>query len=176
MKDESQKSISASNSDKDSWDYESPAADDQATENLQEAQKATAEEETKAADSPMKEQDAGDFDKTNWVPLHLRRPEDEFLDLSTIEPVRTEQLAEDGSLELLTTTEGSGSLPEAGDTIYYKHQTRFDNGQLVDFEEKRKCVDMVIIDHARYLTYLNQSFKVMRLGQTAWLKIGAAQH
>ena len=27
---------------------------------------------------------------------------------------------------------------EAHDIVYYTHETRFDNGQLVDFEEKRK--------------------------------------
>ena len=27
---------------------------------------------------------------------------------------------------------------EEADIVYYTHETRFDNGQLVDFEEKRK--------------------------------------
>lgn len=81
-------------------------------------------------------------------------------------------MAEDGSLEILTTVEGSGSMPEAGDTVYYKHQTRFDNGQLVNFDERRRVTDMLVIDKKGYHPYLNECFKTMRRGQTAWLKIG----
>jgi hypothetical protein len=28
---------------------------------------------------------------------------------------------------------------EHADSVYYTHETRYDNGQLVDFEEKRKA-------------------------------------
>lgn len=62
----------------------------------------------------------------NWIPPELRKPEDEFHDLTTIVPLRTEVI--DESLDYLTTVEGKGSLPEPGDTIYYKHATRYDNG------------------------------------------------
>ena len=68
------------------------------------------------------------------------------------------------SLEILTLQEGSGSLAEPGDTIYYRHQTRFDNGQLVNYDERRKVEDMIIIDHPRYLSYLNKCLKVMLRG------------
>eukprot|EP00355_Strombidium_rassoulzadegani_P006948 CAMPEP_0168620602 /NCGR_PEP_ID=MMETSP0449_2-20121227/7233_1 /TAXON_ID=1082188 /ORGANISM="Strombidium rassoulzadegani, Strain ras09" /LENGTH=48 /DNA_ID= /DNA_START= /DNA_END= /DNA_ORIENTATION= len=27
---------------------------------------------------------------------------------------------------------------QEGDTVYYTHETRYDNGQLVDFNEKRR--------------------------------------
>ena len=64
----------------------------------------------------------------------------------------------------MTITEGSGSLPEPGDTLYYKHQTRFDNGQLVFFDERRKVTDMLTIDNPKFLTYLNLSMKTMRRG------------
>ena len=106
----------------------------------------------------------------------MRKPEDEFFDLSSIEPLRSDQLMDDGSLEMMTTAEGHGSAPEPGDTIYYKHQTRFDNGLLVDFDERRKVVDKVVIDDPKFHAYLNTSFKVMRRGQTAWLKIGESLH
>jgi len=84
----------------------------------------------------------------NWVPPELRKPEDEFVDLTSISPLHT--VAFDSELELLTTVEGSGSLPEPGDTVYYKHSTRFDNGQLVNFDERRRVVDMVVIDNRKY--------------------------
>ena len=57
----------------------------------------------------------------NWIPPELRVPEDEFFDLDSIEPLRSETVAGDGELEMLTIVEGSGSLPEPGDVVYYKH-------------------------------------------------------
>ena len=68
------------------------------------------------------------YGHVNWVPPELRVPDDEFFDLSSIVPIRTESHAEDDSLEVLITEEGTGSVPEAGDTVYYKHSTRFSNG------------------------------------------------
>ena len=112
----------------------------------------------------------------NWIPPHLRKPEDEFFDLGTIVPIRSEHLDPDGSLEILTLEEGAGCLPEPWDTVYYKHQTRFDNGQLVNFDERRKVVDMCVIDSPKYHAFINSCFKVMRRGQVAWLKVGEPQH
>ena len=57
----------------------------------------------------------------NWIPPSLRRPEDEFIDMSLIKPIRVEDLYEDGSLQILTEIEGNGDLVEASDTVYYKH-------------------------------------------------------
>ena len=57
-----------------------------------------------------------------------RRPVDEFFDLSTIEPIRTENVFEDGSVQILTLEEGKGSYTDDVDTVQYKHATRFDNG------------------------------------------------
>ena len=57
----------------------------------------------------------------NWIPPELRVPEDEFFDLESIEPLRSEMVAGDGDLEMLTEIEGSGSFPEPGDVVYYKH-------------------------------------------------------
>ena len=112
----------------------------------------------------------------NWVPPELRKPEDEFFDLESIEPLGTETLDSEGNLEMLTIVEGAGTFPEPGDVVYYKHQTRFSNGQLVDFDERRKVTDMHTIDNLRYHAYLNECFKKMRRGQTAWIKVGAAWH
>ena len=64
----------------------------------------------------------------NWIPPSDRRPDDEFYDINLIQPIRIEELEEDGSLQILTEIEGTGDLVEDTDTIYYKHSTRFDNG------------------------------------------------
>jgi len=73
--------------------------------------------------------------------LGPRRPADEFFDLSTINAIRTEDLYGDGSVLILTEVEGRGSFAEDADTVQYKHETRFDNGQLVDLNEKRKVAE-----------------------------------
>ena len=85
-----------------------------------------------------------------------------------------ENLAEDGSLQLITEIEGSGDLVEETDTIYYKHTTRFDNGLLVDLAEKRRVADRFLINDKQKLDYLRNTFLRMKKGQQAWLKIGEA--
>lgn len=110
----------------------------------------------------------------NWIPPELRVPEDEFCDLNQIELLHTVEI--DESLCIQTVCEGKGSLPEPGDTIYYKHSTRFDNGQLCNFDERRRVVDLLIVDNPRYHQYLNICFKQMRRGQTAWIRVGENWH
>ena len=117
-----------------------------------------------------------EVEHVNWVPPELRKPEDEFFDLQSIQPIRTETLDSDANLEMLTIVEGTGSCPEPGDTVYYKHQTRFSNGQLVDFNERRKVTDMHTIDNPRFHAFLNACFKKMQRGQIAWIKIGEPWH
>lgn len=112
----------------------------------------------------------------NWIPPELRKPEDEFFDLTSIEPLHMQVICPEGGLEMLTIVEGSGSHPEPGDVVYYKHQTRFSNGQLVEFDERRKVTDMHTIDSPKYHAFLNVCFKTMRRGQIAWIKIGEFWH
>ena len=107
----------------------------------------------------------------NWIPPSQRRPEDEFFELESVVPIRVEQVG-DESLQILTLVEGKGQLAEPSDTIYYKHQTRFDNGQLVDIAEKRRVADRFIIADKQRLDFLKNSFLKMRKGQVAWLKVG----
>ena len=71
-------------------------------------------------------------------PPAKRRPDDEFFDLKSIVPLRTERVNDDGSIEIIVVEEGFGNLIEATDTVYYKHEHRFDNGQLTDLNEPRK--------------------------------------
>ena len=73
----------------------------------------------------------------------------EFFDLETINAIKTQDIYEDGSVLILTEVEGKGSFAEDTDTIQYKHETRFDNGQLVDLNEKRKVADNFIMDDER---------------------------
>ena len=60
----------------------------------------------------------------------------------------------DGSVQIITEVEGKGSFAEDTDTVQYRHETRFDNGQLVDLNEKRKVADNFIMDDERSFPYL----------------------
>ena len=44
----------------------------------------------------------------------------------------------DGSIIKLVVQEGKGAVVDMDDVVYYLHETRFDNGQLVDLQEMRK--------------------------------------
>ena len=81
-----------------------------------------------------------------WVPPGKRRPEDEFFDMTTISPLRSEIVNEDGSVEIIVVEEGNGNIIEETDTVYYRHEHRFDNGQLVDLNETRKVADKLVMN------------------------------
>ena len=100
-----------------------------------------------------------------------RRPVDEFYDLKTIVAVKEQDVYGDGSVTIYTEVEGAGSFAEETDTVQYRHETRFDNGQLVDLNEKRKVADNFLMDDERSFTYLRDCFKIMQRGQIAFLKI-----
>ena len=85
-----------------------------------------AQDRTEASPEEAKTTDPPRVHHPNWIPPELRVPEDEFCDLNQIELLHTVEI--DESLCIQTVCEGKGSLPEPGDTIYYKHSTRFDNG------------------------------------------------
>ena len=48
--------------------------------------------------------------------------------MKLIKPIRTEDITEDGSIHVITEVEGIGNFVDEADTVYYKHETRFDNG------------------------------------------------
>lgn len=80
------------------------------------------------------------------MPQSDKRPIDEFHDLTSIEtecieePVDITQEQDGGIIKYLMKPSTSKFMRtcEEADIVYYTHETRFDNGQLVDFEEKRK--------------------------------------
>jgi len=113
---------------------------------------------------------------TEWVPPPKRRPDDEFFDLKTIVPLRIEKVNEDGSIEIIVVEEGTGSLIEETDTVYYRHEHRFDNGQLVDLNETRKVDAKLVMNDGAVLPFLRISFIRMRRGQVSFIKLGRSVH
>ena len=80
----------------------------------------------------------------NFVPASEKRPLDEFFDLSVLESIEPIDISseKDGQLLKYITKEGTSKfnrLIEEADIVHYMHETRFDNGQLCDFDEKRKA-------------------------------------
>lgn len=57
-------------------------------------------------------------------------------------------------MQILTLEEGKGSFTDDCDVVQYKHATRFDNGQLVDLNEKRKIADNFSMDDERSFSFL----------------------
>lgn len=76
----------------------------------------------------------------------------------------------------IITQQGQGSCVSAEDTVYYKHETRFDNGQLVDLGERRKVADKFIMSDERYHEFLRHAFFTMRKGEICFVKIGPSAH
>lgn len=65
---------------------------------------------------------------STWVPPEKRRPDDEYFDLKSIVVVRTSDVQNDGSIIKLVIQEGVGAFVDPEDIVYYRHETRFDNG------------------------------------------------
>jgi hypothetical protein len=109
----------------------------------------------------------------------MRRPDDEFFDLKELTIMRTENVpqtvSEDkDSLVKLVELEGYGALIEETDTVRYQHETRFDNGQIVDLDERRKTVDKFVMNDSRFHDFIKAAFLTMKKGEIAWLKLDEA--
>ena len=57
--------------------------------------------------------------------------------------------------------EGKGEPIEEKDIVFYKHETRYNNGQLVDFSEKRKVADKFDMGDVMYHDYYKMAMKTM---------------
>jgi len=65
---------------------------------------------------------------------------------------------------------------EEADIVYYTCETRFDNGQLVDFNEKRKAKNKFDMSDQRYHEHLRKAFNTMRKGEVVWIKYSPKYH
>jgi hypothetical protein len=72
--------------------------------------------------------------------------------------------------------EGKGSCISPTDDVYYRHETRFSTGQLVDFAEKRKAIEKFEMGDIRYHDFYKTVMRTMRKGETAWIKFSKDYH
>ena len=83
------------------------------------------------------------------MPTQDKRPVDEFYEVDLIESLCVEppvdiSVNKNGELIKYTVKATSSQFNrcvEPNDVVQYLHETRFQNGQLVDFEERRKAKD-----------------------------------
>lgn len=136
----------------------------------------------------------------NYIPPEKRRPPDEFFDLVTM---RREALAvyivnKDSTLVLLregpadstlqdeplpegetikfVLAKGFGTLIKNTDDVYYKHETRHDNGQLVDFSERRKVDEKFEMKNPCYHEHYKMVMRSMQRGETVYIRYPKACH
>ncbi|CDW86323.1 peptidyl-prolyl cis-trans isomerase fkbp6-like [Stylonychia lemnae] len=112
----------------------------------------------------------------NFVPTEQKRPIDEFFDLKSISPIREERIPENNEIVKYVIEDGKGSFIGLQDEVFYKHETRFDNGQLVDFSEKRNAIDKFVMSDSRFHDFYKLIFKTMRKGEIAWGKFPKSSH
>ena len=105
-----------------------------------------------------------------WIPPELRRPEDEHFDLKSLDVLREQEVCE--SVTKLVLEEGRGHPPNIEDIVYYKHETRFDNGQLVDIDERRKVADKCPMSDPGFHDFLKATFVTMLKGEVCYLRVG----
>ncbi len=76
----------------------------------------------------------------------------------------------------LVLVEGQGAPPSLEDTVYYRHETRFDNGQLVDIDERRKVADKCQMSDNSFHDFLRTTLLTMTKGEIAYLRIKEETH
>ena len=65
---------------------------------------------------------------------------------------------------------------EEADTVHYFHETRYENGQLVDLDEKRKVKDKFEMDNLQQHEHIRRAFFTMKKGEISWIRIGTKYH
>jgi hypothetical protein len=56
------------------------------------------------------------------------------------------------------------------------HQTRYENGQLVDHDERRRVTERYEMSNLQLHEHLRKAFFTMKKGEVVWLKIGPKHH
>ena len=69
---------------------------------------------------------------------------------------------------MTATTSQYGRRIEPDDFVGYKCETRFSNGQLVDFDERRKQVQKFEMGSPQYIAHKRRAFETMCAGEVAW--------
>ena len=116
----------------------------------------------------------------NYVDPKDKRPDDEFFDLQMMQNEALEQVVYDGGamtkIVIEPATFPTHRIVQDSDFVYYIHETRYDNGQLVNLMERRRQVDKFEMSDRGKLEHLRSAFKTMRKGEIAWFKFTPELH
>jgi FKBP-type peptidyl-prolyl cis-trans isomerase len=82
----------------------------------------------------------------------------------------------DGSIQILVIEEGTGAPVDPEDTVFYKHETRFDNGQLVDLQETRKIPEKFPMKDDQFHDFLRLAFLQLKRGSVSFIKLTEPAH
>lgn len=72
--------------------------------------------------------------------------------------------------------EGTGASVDPEDTVFYKHETRFDNGQLVDLQETRKIPEKFPMNDDQFHDFLRFAFLQLKRGSVSFIKLTEQAH
>jgi hypothetical protein len=72
--------------------------------------------------------------------------------------------------------EGTGTLIQNTDDVYYRHETRHDNGQLVDFSERRKVDEKFEMKNPCFHEHYKIVMRTMKRGDIAYVCFPKAYH
>lgn len=134
-------------------------------------------------------------EKKKWdgyTPPEKKRPPDEFFDLKTLADCTRIEIIdpEDSSSTKITyqeaingtgfdpetailkfvLIEGKGTVTQNTDDAYYRHETRHDNGQLVDFCERRKVDEKFEMKNPCFHEHYKVVLRSMKRGEAAYIR------
>jgi tetratricopeptide (TPR) repeat protein len=72
--------------------------------------------------------------------------------------------------------EGKGTLTQNTDDVYYRHETRHDNGQLVDFSERRKVDEKFEMKNPCFHEHYKIVLRTMQRGEVAYVRFPRLYH
>jgi tetratricopeptide (TPR) repeat protein len=141
-------------------------------------------------------------EKKKWegyVPHEKKRPPDEFFNLKTLETdctrveiidpkdssctrITYQQAMEgtgfdpDSAIIKFVLQDGKGTLVQNTDDAYYRHETRHDNGQLVDFSERRKVDEKFEMKNPCFHEHYKVVLRSMCRGEAAYVRFPRLYH
>jgi len=124
------------------------------------------------------------------------RPHDEFFDLKTLQtdcirvdvitpqseviPVTYEDVfngkVDPDAIVKFVLAQGEGTLVQNTDDVYYRHETRHDNGQLVDFSERRKVEEKFEMKNVCFHEHYKMVLRTMQRGEAAYIRYSRLYH
>ena len=116
----------------------------------------------------------------NYIPPEDRRPADEFYSIESVkeecigEPFDVKIEGETGTFLKYMVKASKTKYDrkvESSDVVYHTCETRFENGQLVDFTEKRRVKQKFEMGNPAFIEHKRRAFATMKAGEVAWFAL-----